>query len=92
MNDLVKKFIYFSSAFMISFICLMAFLYQTKQSEKDKISSFIKVTNSVDISLIQGANFLRNSSTASFFEIFSTDPQLDEQEIPTFFIRARVNE
>lgn len=92
MNDLVKKFVFISSVFLISFVALMIYLAQTKQMKKDEISSFIKVTNSIDISLVQGANFIRNSSTANFFDIFSTDSQLNEQEIPTFFIKAKTNE
>lgn len=92
MNDLVKKFVFISSVFLISFVALIIYLAQTKQMKKDEISSFIKVTNSIDISLVQGANFIRNSSTANFFDIFSTDSQLNEQEIPTFFIKAKTNE
>lgn len=92
MNDLVKKFVFISSVFLISFVALMICLAESKQMKKNEISSFIKVTNSIDISLVHNANFLRNSSTANFFDIFSTDPQLMEQEIPTFFIKAKTNE
>lgn len=88
MSDLVKKFVFLSLVFIISFVALMFYLSQVKQVKKEEISSFIKVSNSIDIALVQGANFLRNASTASFFDIFSTDPQLNEQEIPTFFIKA----
>jgi len=84
MNKLSKYFL--STLFLLSFVLIVQFLYMynTATLHVEEKNNFVTIVGLPDLSISNGANFIRHRSYSDTFSLFSNGPELLEYFPSTF--------
>ncbi len=84
MNKLSLYFLYFFTILVIAFVVELTYLNIVSNHHEAKKSKFISLVGLPDLSISNGANFIRHRSYSDTFSIFSNGPELLEYFPSTF--------